>query len=52
MESMYTELALDGSKHECARTANDFSPISEVCNSTVFLVTKVKNLNCDKSQKL
>ena len=37
----HTELALDGSKNECARTANDFSSISEVCNGTVSLVTKL-----------
>ena len=38
MESIYNELALDGSKNECARTANDFPPISEVCNGTVSLI--------------
>ena len=37
MESIYIELALYGSKNECARTENVFSPISEVCNSTVSL---------------
>ena len=37
MESIYTELALYGSKNECARTDNVFSPQSEVCNGTVSL---------------
>ena len=37
MESMYTELALFGSKNECARTDNVFFPISEVFNGTVSL---------------
>ena len=31
MESIYTELALYGSKNECARTDNAFSPIFEIC---------------------
>ena len=34
---MYTELALYGSKNECASTDNVFSPISEVCDGTVSL---------------
>ena len=37
MESIYTELALYKSKHECARTDNVFSTISEVCDGTVSL---------------
>ena len=37
MESIYTELALYGSKLECARTDHVFSPISEVCDGTVSL---------------
>ena len=37
MKSIYTELALYGSKHECARTDTVFLPISEVCNGTVSL---------------
>ena len=37
MESTYTELALYGSKNECARTDTVFLPISEVCDSTVSL---------------
>ena len=37
MESIYTELALYGSKNECARTDNVFSLISEVCDGTVSL---------------
>ena len=35
MESIYTKLALDGSKNRCARTSV-FSPISVVCNGTVL----------------
>ena len=35
MESIYTELALDWSKNEGARTDNAFSPISEVCDGRV-----------------
>ena len=38
MESIYTELALYGSKNECARTDNVYFPISEVCNGRVSLV--------------
>ena len=38
MESIYTKLALYGSKNECARTDTVFLPISEVCNSTVSLI--------------
>ena len=37
MESIHTKLALYGSKNECARTDNVFSPISEVCDGTVSL---------------
>ena len=37
MESIYTELALYGSKNECARTDNVIFPISEVCDGTVSL---------------
>ena len=37
MESIYTELALYGSKNECARTDTVFLPISEVCDGTVSL---------------
>ena len=39
MESIYTELAIYGSKNEFAKTDNVFSPISEVCNGTVSLIT-------------
>ena len=39
MESIHTKLALYGSKNECARTDNVFSPISEVCDGMVSLVT-------------
>ena len=38
MESIHTKLALYGSKNECARTDNVFSPISEVCIGKVSLV--------------
>ena len=38
MENIYTELALYGSKNECAQTDNVFSPISEVCDGTVSLL--------------
>ena len=37
MESIRTELALYGSKNECARTETVFLPISEVCDGTVSL---------------
>ena len=37
MESIYTELALYGSKNVCARTDTVFLPISEVCDGTVSL---------------
>ena len=36
-ESIYTELALYGSKNEYARTDTVFLPISEVCDGTVSL---------------
>ena len=45
MESIYTELALYGSKKECARTDNVFLPISEVCDGTVFLVLDLQFTN-------
>ena len=38
MESIYTELALNGSNNECARTDTVFLPISEVCDGTVSLL--------------
>ena len=38
MESIYTEIALYGSKSECARTDTVFLPISEVCDGTVSLI--------------
>ena len=37
MESIYTELALYGSKNECDRTDTVFLPISEVGVGTVSL---------------
>ena len=37
MENIFSKLALYGSKNECARTDNVFSPISEVCDGTVSL---------------
>ena len=44
MESIYTELALYGSKNECARTDTVFLPISEVCDGKVSLCNP-KNIN-------
>ena len=41
-ESIYTELALCGSKNECARTDNVFVLISEVCDGTVTLDISVE----------
>ena len=38
MESIYTELALYGSKNECARTDTVFLLIPEVCDGTVSLL--------------
>ena len=38
MESIYIELALYGSKNECARTDTVFLPISEVCDDMVSLL--------------
>ena len=37
MESIYTDLALYGSKNQCAKMDNVFFPISEVCGGTVSL---------------
>ena len=37
MESIYTRLALYGSKNECTRTNNVFLPISEVCDCMVSI---------------
>ena len=37
MESIYTELALYGSRNECARTNTVFLPISEVCDGKISL---------------
>ena len=45
MESIYTELALYGSKNECARTENIFSPIYEVCDGTVSLTSNKNKVN-------
>ena len=50
MESLHTKLALNGSKIECARTDNVFSPISEVCNGTVSLVKGLRPLANLKSK--
>ena len=44
MESTYTELALYGSKNECARSDTVFFPISEVCDGTVSL-TLLESMN-------
>ena len=38
MESLYTEVALYGSKNECARTDTVLLPISEVSNGMVSLI--------------
>ena len=38
MKSIYKELALYGSKNECARTDTVFLPISEVSDGKVSLV--------------
>ena len=50
IEIMYTELALYGSTNLCARTNTVFLPISEVCDSTVFLklhiVQSIQQLQC------
>ena len=43
MESIYTELALYGSKNECARTDNVYFPISEVCDGMVSLYQALPN---------
>ena len=37
MDSIYTKLAVYGSKNLCARTDNVFPPISEICDGTVSL---------------
>ena len=37
METIFTKLALYGSKKKCARTDSVFLHISEVCDSTVSL---------------
>ena len=42
MESIYSELALYGSKNECVKTYNVFSLISEVCDGTVSLTSNWK----------
>ena len=47
MESIYTELALYGSKNECARTDTVLLPISEVCDGTVSL-TEIHKYNLQK----
>ena len=44
MESIFTELALFGSKNECARTDNVFSSIAEVCDGTVSLRYKTLSI--------
>ena len=43
MESIYCELALDGSKNECARTDTVILPIYEVCNGTGALTVELLN---------
>ena len=44
MESIYTELALYGSKDESARTANVFLTISKVCDGMVSLGLSQANI--------
>ena len=46
MESIYTELALYGSKIECAWTDNVFFPISEICNGTISLLVSSIGFQC------
>ena len=41
MESIYPELALCGSKNECARTDTVFFPISQVCTRGVTLIIEL-----------
>ena len=43
MESIYPELALCGSKNECARTDTVFFPIFEVSDGTVSLIMEGKH---------
>ena len=43
MESTYTELALYGSKNECARTDTAFLLISEVCGGTASVVSVTRS---------
>ena len=47
MESIYTELALYGSKNEGARTDTVFLPISEGCDGTVSLAKELQNCMID-----
>ena len=51
MESTYTKLAHYGSKNECGRTDNVFSPISEICNGTVSLITQKLQKNSFRGVK-
>ena len=51
LQSIYTELAVYGSKNEDATTDNAFSPISEICNGTVSL-TILANRNNIHEMKL
>ena len=44
MESIYTKLALYGSKNECAKPDNVFSPIAEVCDDTVSLCLHLSSM--------
>ena len=46
MESVYTDLALCGSKNECARTDTVFSPISQVCIRGVTLGLQCRPATC------
>ena len=51
MESIYPELALCGSKNECARTDTVFFPISEVSDGTVSLSNDQLQINANKKLK-
>ena len=52
MESIYTELALYGSKNGCARTDTGFLPIYEVSDGTVSLTRViVEQPHCTRSVK-
>ena len=43
MESIFTELALYGSKNDCARTETVFLPISKVLDRSVSIIKGATN---------